>query len=530
MLLRLVPAGLVLIACGAAFGQAPASDAAAARFEIADVHVTPKALANTFMEANPPRNGRYEFHSASMIDLIQLGYGFEDNKILGGPSWLEMDRFEVIAKMPAGTSSSVTPGATLPDAVRAMMQSLLAERFKLTIRQETRSLPGFALTADKKVLMKEGDGTGDTGCRYIAPTEPGDATVRFICRNMSMEALAAFWSQVNGPASAAVIDKTDLKGVWNFELKWTNGAGSENGPAAAIGKQLGLKLEPQAVPTPVLVVDSVNETPTDNVPGTAEALPIPPQPMAFDVATLKFTDPDFPGYSSSLNPQPGGLWAGRGMPLSSLLVRAFSPSYAQRNEDLVVGMPGWARTTRYDLTGRSPAGASASARAGPMVRSLLEERLKLKWHTEERAVAVYVLVAGKPKMKKADPASRTHCQQVAPPAGSPPGSVSLNCQNTSMELFGETIRRALQGPGSPVIDSTGLEGGWDFTLTFVFGRPVAVGADAGAPGVVPAAADPNGGLTIEEAIEKQLGLKLEIQKRPAMVTVIDHVEQTPADN
>jgi uncharacterized protein (TIGR03435 family) len=215
-------------------------------------------------------------------------------------------------------------------------------------------------------------------------------------------------------------------------------------------------------------------------------------------------------------------------------VRAFSPSFIERNDDLVVGMPGWAGSARYDITGRQPPGSSASARLAPMLRTLLEERLKLKWHTEERPVAVYVLVAVKPKMRKADPASRTHCLQAAAPAGSPIGSVSMTCQNMSMEEFGDQIRRSLPGPGSPVVDSTGLAGGWDFAFTFVYPR-VAVGGNAGGDAagqgaVAAAASEPDGGMTIVEALDKQLGLKLETQKRPMTVTVIDHVEQTPTDN
>jgi len=164
-----------------------------------------------------------------------------------------------------------------------------------------------------------------------------------------------------------------------------------------------------------------------------------------------------------------------------------------------------------------------------MLRTLLEERLKLKWHTEERPVSVYVLTSAKPKMKKADPASRTHCIQSSPPTGSPPNSVYMVCQNITMEQFADQIRRSLPGPGSPVLDSTGLEGGWDFAFTFVYPR-VTAGANSGGDPVVTAASDPDGGMTIIEALDKQLGLKLETQKRPATVTVIDHVEQTPTDN
>ena len=527
------PVTHVVIVAAIAVSALAQSSGDGPRFEVADVHVTPKALANTFMEANSPRNDRYEFHSASMIDLIQLAYGFDDDRILGGPSWLEMDRFEVIAKVPAGTSSTPPPGTgpgTLPDAVRVMLQSLLADRFNLVIHPETRPLPGFALTVGRKPQMKEADGAGDTGCRFLPPSDPADAPIfQFACRNMRIDALAAFLPRLLD--TGGVVDETELKGLWNFDLKWPRNASAQTA-AEAIDKQLGLKLEPRQIPTPMLAVESVNETPGDNPPGVAEALSMAPQPTAFDVANFKPTDPAYPGYTSSLSPQPGGMWVSRGVTLPALLIRAFSPSYAQRNEDLVLGMPDWARTTRFDLTARSPAGAPASARAGPMVRSLLEERLKLKWHTEERPVSVYVLVADKPKMKKADPASRTHCLPGPPPAGSPPGAQSLTCQNITMEQFAEIIRPRLPGPGSPIFDSTGLAGGWDFTLTAVQPRVPANpgGEQAQQASAAVSASDPNGGLTITEALEKQLGLALKTQKRPMTVTVIDHLEQKPTEN
>jgi len=529
MILKPAWTGLAALACGSLFGQ---TAQAQARFEIADVQVTPKIVANPYMEVTPPNKGRYEFHSASMIDLIQAAYGFDFDKILGGPSWLEMDRFEVIAKVPPGTKETVPPGpaqGALPEAVKEMLQSVLADRFKLVIRQQTRPLPGYALVVDKKPQMKEADGSGDTGCRFVPPIDPTDTMIRFSCKNMSMGAFAAFLPRlVGGPG---MIDKTELKGLWNFDLKWQRSAAPLGG-ADEIGKQLGLKLESQPIPTPILMVESVNKTPTANGPGVAEALPVNPEPTAFDAATIKPTDPDYNG-PPTFGRQSASLWAGRGAFLSTLLVRAFSPSFIERNDDLVVGMPGWAKSARYDINGKQPPGSPASARLAPMLLTLLEERLKLKWHTEERPVSVYVLVAAKPKIKKADPASRTHCLQSAPPAGSPPGSVSMNCQNMTMEQFGDQIRRSLPGPGSPVLDSTGLEGGWEFAFTFVYPR-VPVGAnpsgDSAAQGGVAAASDPNGGMTIIEAIDKQLGLRLETQKRPMTVTVIDHVEQTPSDN
>ncbi len=86
----------------------------------------------------------------------------------------------------------------------------------------------------------------------------------------------------------------------------------------------------------------------------------------------------------------------------------------------------------------------------------------------------------------------------------------------------------------PVLDATGLEGGWDFTLTYV---QAPVNQNAGGrggengptPGEALAASDPGAGLTVTEAVEKQLGLKLELRKRPMPVTVIDHLDPKPTD-
>src|SRR5437764_7834940 len=94
------------------------------------------------------RAGRYEVRNASMVDLIRTAYGFEADKILEGPSWLEFNRFDVIAKVPNGTA----PAETL----KLMLQSLLAERFKLVVHKDTRPVDGFVLSLGKgKPKLKE---------------------------------------------------------------------------------------------------------------------------------------------------------------------------------------------------------------------------------------------------------------------------------------------------------------------------------------------------------------------------------------
>lgn len=220
-----------------------------------------------------------------------------------------------------------------------------------------------------------------------------------------------------------------------------------------------------------------------------------------------------------------------------LIARAFNIN----NTEELVGLPNWVDTARLEITAKAPSdGPSAPGMdmesIAPMMRSLLADRFKMTYHTEQRPVSAYSLVQGKPKMKKADPASRTSCKQPNPAPGTPPNARVLTCQNITMAQFAERLRNMAPELNWPVLDATGIEGGWDFTLTFTQNFPMMLngpgrGGDAGPPGAdVPTPSDPTGGITIFDAMEKQLGLKLEKQKRPMPVIVIDHIEQKPTDN
>jgi uncharacterized protein (TIGR03435 family) len=170
-----------------------------------------------------------------------------------------------------------------------------------------------------------------------------------------------------------------------------------------------------------------------------------------------------------------------------------------------------------------------------MLRALLKDQFKITWHTDERTVSAYTLVAVRPKLKKADPVSRISCKTAYGPPAAPQGSIMLTCQNTTMVQLAERLRNLPPGFGAPILDSTRLDGGWDFTLTYSqfvslqnFPRPAA--SDGAQPGALPLASDPVGGYSLFEAIEKQLGVKLEKQPRMMPVIVIDHIEQKPKDN
>jgi uncharacterized protein (TIGR03435 family) len=510
-------------------------------FEAADVHASPKTR-NQFMRGPFTRNGLYEIRIANMVDLIRTAYGIEEDKVIGGPNWLEMDRFDVTAKLPANSTA---------DTRKTMLQALLADRFKLVVHKDTRTIPGYELTAGKRQALKKSVGEGPSECKFLPPDPPtpgGPPTVPFFaysCHNMTTAAfaggmfnMAATFQYLNGQT---VVDKTDLPGAWDFDFKYSP-RGAPFGSAGdtitffdAIDKQLGLKLEPAKLPMPVTVVDSVNRKPTDNAPGVVESMHIPQPPTEFEVADLKLTPPDFKGVRFQI--LPGGKVDLKGATLKILIQQAWNLT-----DDTLVGAPKWLDADRYDIIAKAPVyeGQIDFDEVMVMIRAFLADRFKLAVHMEERPISAYMLTAVKPKMKKADPVSRTRFQEGPALDGKDPRNSNpvlsrlLTCQNVTMAQFAEQLQDLANGyVHAPVLDATNLEGGWDFTLSF---SPIGVFMNGrGGPSAPPAspdapASDPNGAVTLPDAVQKQLGLKLELQKRPIPVLVIDRIEQKPTDN
>jgi uncharacterized protein (TIGR03435 family) len=529
------------------FGQSPETKSA---FEAADVHVS-RTTRYPGLRGPMLRNGRYEIHLATMVDLVAKAYGVDQVRVLGGPVWLENDRFDVIAKVPSGTT---------PDTAKPMLVTLLADRFKLVVHNDSRPMTAYALKAGKHPQLKEADGTGDTGCKFTPPSPtasggppPGPPLLSYSCHNMTMAAFAEalHTTIILAPQylnEKLVVDQTGLKGTWNFDFKYTlkgmfgppraDGANSSITLFDAIEKQLGLELDPTQVPLPVIVVDSVNQKPSANSPNIAETLHVEPPPTEFEVATLKPTPPDFRGMRLQI--QPGGRVTMAGINLKFLIEQAWDV-----NDEMLVGAPKWMETDRYDMN------ASAATQGPemdiedlwPMLRALITERFKMTSHMEDRPVTAYTLKETKPKMRKADPASRMKCWEGPPSEGKDPRDKNpvlarlITCQNITMAEFADRLKGLAPGYiHTPVLNATELSGGYDFTLSFSPAGMPGAGApprDASGPtpdGTTPAASEPNGAITLFEAVEKQLGLKLEAQKRPVPVLVIDHADQKPTEN
>ena len=296
------------------------------------------------------------------------------------------------------------------------------------------------------------------------------------------------------------------------------------------------------MPMPVIQVVSVNRTPTDNPPGVTTSLP-PLPPVEFEVADIKPTAPGATG--ARLQLQPSGRLDGQNIPLKAYITLAWNIN----NDQLIAGLPKFAENARFDIVAKVSTTTAGPANAPQididslrlMLQKLLIDRFKLAVHMEDRPVSGYVLTAVKPKLQKADPSNRTGCSE--PPPGSadakdprltnPVLSRYLICHNMTITQLAEQLPTLANGYAqTPVLDSTGLTDAYDFTLSFsaiglvrnrgVPGQP----APAGAQG----ASEPNGALSLPDAVSKQLGLKMEMQKRPIPVLVIDHMEEKPTDN
>jgi uncharacterized protein (TIGR03435 family) len=538
---RMLAALAVVTVSGAVFAQQPQN---APKFDAADINLRGRTGTTNqpVMTGGVLRGGRYDLRNATMLDLVATAYAIADRDLIaGGPAWLERNRFDIAAKAPQGTS---------PADVRRMLQNLLADRFKLVVHQDTRPMTGYVLKPGKdKHKLKEAGGPG-SGCQGNPPPQPPPAIPLLTgsCKGVSMEQFAQTLRQIaGGYITAPVQDQTGLKGYWDFDVKFTPiqalpRAGADGiSVFAMIEQQLGLKLDQGSVPTPVFVVESVNSEPTPNPSGVSAAIPSPP-PMEFDVADIKLSQPDAPPRTRLL---PGGRIEADGITMQQIMQLAWDIT----TDELVAGTPKWWTETKYSIIAKTSTAVSGVGQdtnvdiddLKAMLRQLITERFQLKSHYEERPVTAYTLLADKPKMTKADPSNRTGFKE-GPPAGQRDQRNEIltrmvTVRNMSMPQFAEDLQRLAGGYiRVPVEDQTGLDGSYDFTLTFT---PIGLlngggrgrGGDGGpAAGGAEAASDPSGGLSLFDAVRRQLGLKLEMRKRPMKVLVIDSIQQKPTDN
>jgi len=189
-------------------------------------------------------------------DIVSQAYKVRRSQI-SGPDWIETERFDITAKIPAGAGR---------DQVPLMLQALLADRFKLTLHRETKDLPIYAL-----VIAKNGPkfktSESETGISSNSNRKHSHVTAK-----VSMHGFAEFLSE---EAGRPVVDQTGLSGSYDLTLDWASpdlapGDAPANDTTAdpslftALQEQLGLKLDPTKGPVEMLVIDRAERTPTEN--------------------------------------------------------------------------------------------------------------------------------------------------------------------------------------------------------------------------------------------------------------------------
>jgi uncharacterized protein (TIGR03435 family) len=276
------------------------------QFEVASIKPNKSGDGRVMMGIQP--GGRLTATNVTLRMLIRNAYQLQDFQITGGPSWLAEDHFDIVAKAPEGEGTGDPFRAEQtgqPSRGQLMIRSLLAERFKLVVHNETKEMPIYALIVargdgklgpqlkpsevDCAALMAAGRGRG----ALPPPGPPGPSGpggppppcgIRIGMGNMGVggSPMSQVANSLSMFAGRIVVDKTGLAGNYDFTLTWTpdqlpqrppgapeplvNGVPIDtNGPSlfTAVQEQLGLKLDSQRGPVTILVIDRA-ERPTEN--------------------------------------------------------------------------------------------------------------------------------------------------------------------------------------------------------------------------------------------------------------------------
>ena len=272
--------------------QAPESSASVS-FEAASVKPNTSGESNTSVRRLP--GGRFTATNVPVALLVQMAYQLQQFQIQGAPAWLRSDRFDVVARLD-GDPPTPAVGSTQPDQVMLALQTLLANRFKLSVHWETQDLPIYALVrarADGKLgphirpaavdctAAAAASAAAAKAGRTLNPNTPdrvscgmrnSDGRIRFGGYPMSF-----FANGLSNEVARSVVDRTGLTGNWDFELTYTRerarqpdvgdaaAAPDPDGPSifTALQEQLGLKLDSTKGPVRVLVIDRIEQPTAD---------------------------------------------------------------------------------------------------------------------------------------------------------------------------------------------------------------------------------------------------------------------------
>jgi uncharacterized protein (TIGR03435 family) len=542
---------------------APQAGNAGREFEVAAIRPSPPGATRDLGGCCAVRflpGGRLSAINVGLVDLIVAAYRVQYWQVSGGPEWSNpdmlstKDRYNIEAK---------AEGDASPEQMRQMQQRLLADRFQLAVRRETRTGKTYELIVEP----------GGHRLQPLAIDTDGGSRLRggggrILAEQMTMPELATY---LQGQVQTVVSDRTGLTGIYRFNVQWTPdafrltgvGAPGNNGEPGidpdgpslfdALREQIGLRLRETTGPIDHFVIERAERPADIDVPpphasertATPPAAQAPPQaaasPRTFDVASVRRNTS---GEQLMQGPivYPGGRLAARNIIVRVLIASAYGVPFNR-----VTGGPDWINSDRFDIEGQAgPEASQADIRA--MVQALLVERFRLASHSEARDMPIFALMPARsdgtlgPALRQSGP----ECAPITPPRSGPPlpppppassspeagvpllapGTAPVRCgrmffggfiaaRQITMADFATSLAMFA---GRPVVDRTNLTGAYDLDLTFAPRPPGAV--------VDPPADGPP---SIFTALSEQLGLKLEPDRGPVEMLVIDRVEPPTAN-
>ena len=284
---------------GSAQPQSPSASAAPkVVYEYEVVSIKPNKSGSPIPGGRPSDDG-IDVTNFPLTFLVQGAFGVGNDRIIGLPSWVTTDRFDINAKMDPAVADALKKLSAddRKDVQQRMVQAIFVDRCKLTFHRETRELPTFTLVVGKNAPKfkesKPGDapGEGIQSSRWQRRNGHRCTSRRKRADDISWPPNFTVYGGNSFPAlqlGRTVVDKTGLTGKYDFswqfvpsaaQIRQFGGVPAESGPAGAssgipsdpdgtdlftaVAEQLGLKLESGKGPVEVIVIDHM-EKPSDN--------------------------------------------------------------------------------------------------------------------------------------------------------------------------------------------------------------------------------------------------------------------------
>ena len=288
---RTLAFGLLVLASGAAVGQIVPPPA----FEASSVKPAAPDQKGPSTRGGPGTAdpGQATFSDVTLASVLMTAYDVKPYQIQG-PGWLETEKYDIVAKVPAETSK---------DQYHRMLQNLLTERFRMVLHHESKQFQGFELTVGKNGSKVKPTRLGDSVETKMQPgpykidddnfpqfDQPGFLVAARLNRGASKmsnhvtavaQPLSSLLLLLSGQLQSPVVDRTGLTGLYDFRMEFVpEGAAAQPPPPdgtpdtiavnfvpgliTAVQDQLGLKLESKKIPLDVLVIDRAEKVPTEN--------------------------------------------------------------------------------------------------------------------------------------------------------------------------------------------------------------------------------------------------------------------------